>query len=132
MIGLFLTFDGLSVSNGSQMIIGIYFTLTVIFSICVIHYNKMSTGKLNLFHSSDWNPIIKFLQKIGEKNEKNYYLFLFYTFVILFIIWLTTFLLNKQRGVHWHSILGFVGIPMSFILSYSVFALCKPFGPVSQ
>lgn len=127
IVGVFLTVDGVSTTNGLQMIIGIYFTLIVVFSICVIHYHKLThTGTAIFFNGSGY--IFKF---IGLLLDKKYPRFLFGTFSIVFIIWLTMWLLNyfiyKQRGIHWFYILSFIGFPISLIISYSAFALGKPF-----
>lgn len=125
VIGVFLTIDGVTTTNGLEMIIGIYFTLITVFSICVIHYYKL-TGGFDITNGS--NYIFKFLSLLISKK---YPRFLFGTFAFFFIAWLTSWLLNyfiyKQRGIHWFSILSFVGIPVSIILSYSIFAFTNPY-----
>jgi hypothetical protein len=127
VVGVFLTIDGVTTTNGLEMLMGIYFTLITVFSICVIHYYKL-TGGFDISNGTTY--IFKFL---GLLLEKKYPRFLFGIFAFFFMGWLTSWLLNyfiyKQRGIHWFSILSFIGIPVSVILSYSLFAFTNPYHP---
>lgn len=122
-IGLFLSIDGINTSTSVEMILGIYFTLVVFFSICAIRYYKTTLGEI-VFKFPNVNGIFNFLKVLfGEKHYLIFFIYVFLCFLfVLVLLWIfqTVFLFQSNINTKWTTLLFLIGFFVSIVLSYMV------------
>ena len=130
ILGIVLAVNGANTSNINEMVIGIYFTIIVFFSICAIRYFKQKTGPDNWgfqkgifdnFNITDGiSNFIKFIKDLYDKGYLQYFLGLYLLFFIITII----IKFNIQQGTDWKLLL-FCIIPISSSILAFVFTSIK-------
>jgi hypothetical protein len=130
ILGIVLALNGANTSNINEMVIGIYFTIIVFFSICAIRYFKQKTGPDNWgfqkgifdnFNITDGiSNFIKFIKDLYDKGYLQYFLGLYLLFFIITIIIKFTI----QQSTDWKLLL-FCIIPISSSILAFVFTSIK-------
>jgi uncharacterized membrane protein HdeD (DUF308 family) len=130
ILGIVLAVNGANTSNINEMVIGIYFTIIVFFSICAIRYFKQKTGPDNWgfqkgifdnFNITDGiSNFIKFIKDLYDKGYLQYFLGLYLLFFIITIIIKFTI----QQSTDWKLLL-FCIIPISSSILAFVFTSIK-------
>jgi hypothetical protein len=126
IIGLFLSIDGANTKNGTEMIVGIYFTLVLIFSICAIRYNK---EKEEFFYLPGWNDIIFFMNSLS-----GFWIIYLLFYLVCAFIWLMFYLLivifsKNHFTISWMSYLFLIAPTVSLILTIVALFLKKKIYP---
>ena len=120
MLGVILAIDGTNTANGTEMVIGIYFTIVVFFSICAIRYNKPGWGLTNpIFQLPTFSLLFQFIVDLfrDRKFGKIFLSILVFLLFVLLMAWLIQFsiLKNNSTKVSWTLFL-FMVIPISTIV----------------
>jgi hypothetical protein len=125
--GLTLTIDGVQTTNGTEMVIGIYSIIILVFSVCAIRYNKtVNWGLQNTpFTLPGITELISFL---GWLTSKDYGKYIFWTFLLSMIAclmaWLINYIILKNiTPVSWMSFLLLIVPIFTFIMSYVVLVI---------
>jgi hypothetical protein len=123
IIGLFLSIDGANTKNGTEMIVGIYFTLVLIFSICAIRYYKKENA--NHYLIPGLNDIVVFIASLSGFWQYYLLFFLFCAFIWLMVFLLIVIFSKNHFTISWMSYLFLIAPTVSLILTIVALFLKK-------
>lgn len=130
-IGLPLAIDGIKTKNASEMMIGMYFTIIVVFSILSIYYkfvnDKVFLQGIGTGENFDLFKFLKFLKHIYIEDKHNIIFFttlaiLFLTVLVCYFVY--TFNQKSTQRITWGLFL-WLPFPVTAIIVYYIVALEK-------
>ena len=128
-LGLFFTINGANTFNGTEMVFGIYFTMILFFSICIIRYNKQTNEEWGLtndtFPGFDIESIINFISYLKDiKFGKYFVIILLMSIFALFMFAMIKYIILKDNSkLNWAIYLFFINPIISLILTFIVLSI---------
>jgi hypothetical protein len=128
-LGLFFTIDGANRFNGTEMVIGIYFTMILFFSICIIRYNKQTNTDWDLtsdnFTIFNISSIIGFIGYLNQINFGKYFvIILLMSIFALFMFAMIKYIILKDNSkLNWLIYLFLIIPIVSLVLAFIVLSI---------